>query len=248
MNKYNESQINNLFKENNAIWGALNKQLEFNEDMEMRFQNKLKFQQHYFERMIEDQNNSFKLQLNKINEKLKQAKNTIADLKGQLKVAQKDNKSKDPQSHNLKIASTQTISNEKLVKVPTHSLITDPVNTQSADTKDNNSSMEIPKSPVAPKNNNIYAYFYNIPEDINSSDLLPKPHRSKSKEQLQNENAPSTSFVQVHKKFQNFSNAADNYTEEQESRQQHFPPSTLHNPNLSQHNKSFNTHLGRLHD
>ena len=61
-----------------------------------RSQNKLKFQQHYFERMIEDQNNSFKLQLNKINEELKQAKNTIADLKGQLKVTQKDNKSKDP--------------------------------------------------------------------------------------------------------------------------------------------------------
>ena len=72
MNKYNESQINNLFEENNAIWGALNKQLEFNKDMEMRFQNKLKFQQHYFERMIEDQNNSFKLQLNKINEESKQ--------------------------------------------------------------------------------------------------------------------------------------------------------------------------------
>ena len=72
MNKYNESQINNLFEENNAIWGALNKQLEFNKDMEMRFQNKLKFQQHYFERMIEDQNNSFKLQLNKINEEPKQ--------------------------------------------------------------------------------------------------------------------------------------------------------------------------------
>ena len=46
--------------------------------------------------MIEDQNNSFKLQLNKINEELKQAKSTIADLKGQLKVAQKDNKSKFP--------------------------------------------------------------------------------------------------------------------------------------------------------
>ena len=240
MNKYNESQINNLFEENKAIWGALNKQLEFNEDMEIRFQSKLKFQQHYFERMIEDQNNSFKLQLNKINEELKQAKNTIADLKGQLKVAQKDNKSKDPQSHNIKIASTQTIANEKLAKVPTHSLITDPVNTQSADTKDI-SSMEIPKSPVVPKNNNIYTHLYNIPEDINSSDLLPKPQRSKSKEQLQNENASSTSFVQPHKKFQNFSNAANNYTEEQEPRQQHFPPSTSHNPNLSQHNKSFNT-------
>ena len=53
------------------------------------------FSQHYFEKMIEDQNNSFKLQLNKINEELEQAKNTIADLKGQLKVAHKDNKSKD---------------------------------------------------------------------------------------------------------------------------------------------------------
>ena len=240
MNKYNGSQINNLFGENNAIWGALNKQLEFNEDMEMRFQNKLKFQQHYFERIIEDQNNSFKLQLNKINEELKQAKNTVADLKRQLKVAQKDNKSKDPQSDNIKIASTQTISNEKLVKVPTQSLITDPVNTQSADTKDI-SSMEKPKSPVVPKNNNIYTHLYNIPEDINSSDLLPKPQRSKSKEQLQNENASSTSFVQPHKKFQNFSHAANSYTEEQEPRQQRFPPSTLHNPNLSQHNKSFNT-------
>ena len=89
MNKYNESQINNLFEANNAIWGVLNKQLEFNEDMEIRFRNKLKFQ-HYFERMIEDQNNSFKLQLNKINEELKHAKSTIADLKGQLKVAQKN--------------------------------------------------------------------------------------------------------------------------------------------------------------
>ena len=121
------------------------------------------------------------------------------------------------------------------------------MNTQSADTKDN-SSIEKPKSPVVPKNNNIYMHLYNIPEDINSSDLLPKPQRSKSKEQLQNENAPSTSFVQPQKKFQNFSNSADNYTEEQEPHQQHFPPSTSHNPNLSQHNKSSNTHLGRLHD
>ena len=100
--------------------------------------------------------------------------------------------------------------------------------------------MVIPKSPVVPRNDNIYRHLYNIPEDINSSDLLPEPQRSKSKEQLQNENASST-FVQPHKKFQNFSNAANNYTEEQEPRQQHFPPSTLHNPNLSQHNKSFNT-------
>ena len=48
--------------------------------------------------------------MNKINEELKQAKNTIAHLKGQLKVAQKDIKSKDPQSHkplqqNLEIVS-----------------------------------------------------------------------------------------------------------------------------------------------
>ena len=35
MNKYHESQIHNLFEENNAICGALNKQLEFNEDMQM---------------------------------------------------------------------------------------------------------------------------------------------------------------------------------------------------------------------
>ena len=74
--------------------------------------------------------------------------------------------------------------------------------------------MEIPKSPVVPKNNNIYTHLYNIPKDINSSDLLPKPQHSKSKEQLQNENASSTSFVQPHKKFQNFSIAANNYTEE----------------------------------
>ena len=64
--------------------------------------------------------------------------------------------------------------------------------------------MEKPKSPVVPKNNNIYTHLDNIPEDINSSDLLPKPQCSKSKEQLQNENAPSTSFVEPHKKFQTF--------------------------------------------
>ena len=101
--------------------------------------------------------------------------------------------------------------------------------------------MEIPKSPFVLKNNNIYTHLYNILDDINSSNLSPKPQRPKSKEQSQNENASSASFVQPHKKFKNFSNATDNYTEEQGPRQQHFPPSTLHNPNLNQHNKSFNT-------
>ena len=48
-------------------------------------------------------------------------------------------------------------------------------------------------------------------------------------------------MLHQHHFHQTFSNAPNNYTEEQEPRQQHFPPSTLHNPNLSQHNKCFNT-------
>ena len=43
MNKYNESQIHNLIDENEQIWSAINKQMENNEDIEKRFQNRLKF-------------------------------------------------------------------------------------------------------------------------------------------------------------------------------------------------------------
>ena len=43
MNKYNESQIHNLIDENGQIWSAINKQMENNEDIEKRFQNRLKF-------------------------------------------------------------------------------------------------------------------------------------------------------------------------------------------------------------
>ena len=34
MNKYNESQMHDLTDENEQIWGAINKQMEINEDIE----------------------------------------------------------------------------------------------------------------------------------------------------------------------------------------------------------------------
>ena len=44
MNKYNESQIHNLIDESEQIWSAINKQMDINEDIEKRFQNRLKLQ------------------------------------------------------------------------------------------------------------------------------------------------------------------------------------------------------------
>ena len=44
MNKHNESQIHDLIDENKQIWGAIKKQMELNEDIEKRFQNRLKLQ------------------------------------------------------------------------------------------------------------------------------------------------------------------------------------------------------------
>ena len=41
MNKNNETQIHNLIDGNEQIWVALNKQIEINEDIEKRLQNKL---------------------------------------------------------------------------------------------------------------------------------------------------------------------------------------------------------------
>ena len=90
MNKYNESQIHNLIDENEQIWSAINKQMEINEDIEKRFQNRLKLQRQIFEEMIEEQSTYFKLQLKTISEELKQAKDIISDLKGQLRQVQKD--------------------------------------------------------------------------------------------------------------------------------------------------------------
>ena len=84
MNKYNESQIHNLIYENEQIWSAINKQMEINEDIEKRFQNRVKLQRQIFEEMIEEQITYFKLQLKTMSEELKQAKDIISDLKVQM--------------------------------------------------------------------------------------------------------------------------------------------------------------------
>ena len=71
MNKYNKSQIHNLIDENEQIWGAINKLMKTNEDIEKRFQNRLKLQRKIFEEMIKEQSNYFKLQLKTMSEELK---------------------------------------------------------------------------------------------------------------------------------------------------------------------------------
>ena len=85
MNKYNESQIQNLIYEDEQIWSAINIQMEINEDIEKRFQNRLKLQRQIFEEMSEEQSTYFKLQLKRMSEELKEAKEIISDLKVYMK-------------------------------------------------------------------------------------------------------------------------------------------------------------------
>ena len=89
-NKYNESQIHNLIDQKEQIRGAINKEMEINEDIEKRSQNRLKLQRKIFEEMIKEQSNFFKLQLKTMREELKQSKIIISDLKGQFRQIQKD--------------------------------------------------------------------------------------------------------------------------------------------------------------
>ena len=92
MNKFNESRINSLISEMNKLSGALNNQLEINQDIEVKFQNKLKQQQEYFDKLIQDQDNFYNSQIKEIKQELSKTKDTVRDLKSQLKNIQKNNK------------------------------------------------------------------------------------------------------------------------------------------------------------
>ena len=120
MNKYNESQIHNLIDENEQICSAMNKQMEINEGIEKRFQNRLKLQRQIFEEMIEEQSTYFKLQLKTMSEELKQAKDIISDLKGQYRQAQKDvnDNIKDPRHHSTKQCLHKQLPRTNLMKNP----------------------------------------------------------------------------------------------------------------------------------
>ena len=109
--------------------------------------------------MIEEQSTYFKLQLKTISEELKQAKDIISDLKGQLRQVQKDvnDNIKDPRHHSTKSVSSQTITNNILDKKPTQLLTDNLINTQIVETIDDYVT-DIPKSPVIAKSsNNIYS-------------------------------------------------------------------------------------------
>ena len=216
MNKYNEFQIHNLIDENEQIWGAINKQMEINEDIGKRFQNRLKLQRQIFEEMIEEQSNYFKPQLKAMNEELKQTKDIISDLKGQLRQVQKDinDNIKDPRHHSSKSVSSQTIANDKLNEKPTHLLTDNLINTQIVETKDD-CVTDIPKSPVIAKSsNNICTHLCNLPESFDFSNALKSHPALKTKNRLK-----VTHFTPSVLKSSG-SPAAKNYIEIKESHQQ----------------------------
>ena len=197
---------------NEQIWSAINKQMEINEDIEKRFQNRLKLQRQIFEEMIEEQSTYFKLQLKTISEELKQAKDVISDLKGQLRQVQKDvnDNIKDPRHHSTKSVSAQTITNDKRNKKPTQLLTDNLINTQIVETKDD-CVTDIPKSPVIAKsNNNIYTHLCDLPESLDFS----KPLGPQNKEQTKSDALYSTVLKS------SGSSAAKNYIEIKESHQQ----------------------------
>ena len=81
MNKFNETRINSLISEMNKLSGALKNQLEINQDIEVKFQNKLKQQQEYFDKLIQDQDNFYNSQIKEIKQELSKTKDTVRDLK-----------------------------------------------------------------------------------------------------------------------------------------------------------------------
>ena len=202
----------NLIDENEQIWSAINKQMEINEDIEKRFQNRLKLQRQIFEEMIEEQRTYFKLQLKTISEELKRAKDIISDLKGQLRQVQKDvnDNIKDPRHHSTKSVSAQTITNDKRNKKPTQLLTDNLINTQIVETKDD-CVTDIPKSPVIAKSsNNIYTHLCDLPESLDFS----KPLGPQNKEQTKSDALYSAVLKS------SGSSAAKNYIEIKESHQQ----------------------------
>ena len=89
-NKFNETRINSLTSEMNKLSGALNNQLEINQDTEVKFQNKLKQQQEYFDKLIQDQGNFCNSQIKGIKQELSKTKDSVRDLKSQLKKHSKE--------------------------------------------------------------------------------------------------------------------------------------------------------------
>ena len=120
-----------------------------------------------------------------ISEELKQAKDIISDLKGQLRQVQKDvnDNIKDPRHHSIKSVSSQTITNNKLNEKPIQLLTDNLINTQIVETKDD-CVTDIPKSPVIVKSsNNIYTHSCDLPESLDFSNALKKPLSPQNKEQ-----------------------------------------------------------------
>ena len=136
--------------------------------------------------MIEEQSTYFKLQFKTISEELKQAKDIISDLKGQLRQVQKDvnDSIKDPRHHSTKSVSSQTITNDKLNEKPTQLLTDNLINTQIVETKDD-CVTDIPKSPVIAKSsNNIYTHLCDLPESLDFSNALKSHSALKTKNRL----------------------------------------------------------------
>ena len=170
MNKFNETRINSLISEMNKLSGALNNQLEINQD-----KNKLKQQQEYFDKLIQDQDNFYNSQIEEIKQELSKTKDTVRDLKSQLKNIQKNNKKENDIELSPNMKSLDSSLKLNLNHEPNESHIKNPLNTSEhsqcletselVDSKETN-AIEIPTSPVIPKHNNIYTHLSDVPEKL----------------------------------------------------------------------------------
>ena len=219
MNKFNETRINSLISEMNKLSGAFNNQLEINQDIEVKFQNKLKQQQEYFEKLIQDQDNFYNSQIKEIKQELSKTKDTVRDLKSQLKNIQKNNKKENDIELSPDMKALDSSLKLNLNHEPNESHIKNPLNTSEhsqcletselVDSKETN-AIEIPTSPVIPKHNNIHTHLSDVPEKIGD---LTHPSKQKRNHEIIIQKDKPSSFSEVVKNSHKLS--ANNSIEQQ---------------------------------
>ena len=133
----------------------------------------MKQQQEYFDKLIQDQDNFYNSQIKEIKQELSKTKDTVRDLKSQLKNIQKNNKKENDIELYPCVKALDSSLKLNLNHEPNESHIKSPPNTSKhsqcletskpVDSKETN-TIEIPTSPVIPKYNNIYTHLSDVPE------------------------------------------------------------------------------------
>ena len=172
------------------------------------------------------------MQIKEIKQELSKTKDTVRDLKSQLKSIQKNNKKENDIELYPNMKALDSSLKLNLNHEPNESHIKNPLNTsdhsqcletsKTVDSKETNAiEFEIPTSPVIPKYNNIYTYLSDVPEKIGD---LTHPSKQKHNHEIIIQKDKPSSFSEVVKNSHKLS--ANNSIEQQT--QTAIPTNTSH--------------------